>query len=69
MTGLSACTCQLSEMWIGSFAVMQLHSASRNALPFNLNHLRGAACDAVFVLVLAKACLRLARAKRDKAHG
>jgi hypothetical protein len=69
--GLSACTCQLSEVWVGSLAVMQLHSASRNATPFNLNHLRCAACDAVFVLVLAKAGLRLARAKtkRDKAHG
>jgi hypothetical protein len=58
-------------MWIGSFAVMQLHSASRKAPPFDLNHLRGAACDAVFVLVLAKARLRLVRAKpkRDKGRG
>jgi hypothetical protein len=71
VTGLSACTCQLSEVWIGSFAVVELHSASRKAPPFNLNHLRGAACDAVLVLVLAKARLRLARAKpkRDKGHG
>ena len=50
---------------------MQLHSASRKAPPFDLNHLRGAACDAVFVLVLAKARLRLVRAKpkRDKGRG
>jgi hypothetical protein len=50
---------------------MQLHSASRKAPPLNLDHLRGAACDAVFVLVLAKARLRLTRTKpkRDKAHG
>jgi hypothetical protein len=50
---------------------MKLHLASRKAPPFNLNHLRDAACDAVFALVLAKAGLRLARVKpkRDKAHG
>jgi hypothetical protein len=50
---------------------MQLHSASRKAPPFDLNYLRGAACDAVFVLVLAKTRLRLARAKpeRDNGHG
>ena len=50
---------------------MELHSASRKAPPFNLDHLRGAACDAVFVLVLAKTRLRLARAKpkRDNGHG
>jgi hypothetical protein len=65
VTGLSACTCQLSEVRVGGIAVMQLHSASRKAPPFNLDHLRGAACDAVFVLVLAKARLRRARAKRD----
>jgi hypothetical protein len=43
-----------SEVWVGSLAVMQMHSASRKAPPLNLNHLRGAACDTVFVLVLAK---------------
>jgi hypothetical protein len=68
VTGLSACTCQLSEVWVGSLAVMKLHSASRKAPLFNLNHLRGTACDAVLVLVLAKARLRRARAKRDERH-
>ena len=67
----SACTCQLSEVWVRCLAMMQLHSASRKAPPFNPNHLRGAACDAVFVLVLAKARFRLARAKpkRHNGHG
>ena len=68
MTGLSVCPCQFSEVWVGSFAVMKLHSASRKAPPFDLNRLRGAACDAVLVLVLAKARLRRARAKRDEGH-
>jgi hypothetical protein len=50
---------------------MQLHLATWTAPPSNLNHLQGTACDAVSVLVLAKARLRLARAKYkgDKAHG
>ena len=71
VTGLSACTCQLSEVRVGSLAVTQLHSATRKArlIKRPCNRPRGAACDTVFVLVLAKACLRLARAKRDKAHG
>ena len=61
----SACTRQLSEVRVSSLAVMQLPFATRHA--FSDDH--PATYEAVLVLVLAKASLRMTGAKRDKNHG
>jgi hypothetical protein len=61
----SPCTRQLSEVRARSLTVMQLPFAARHA--FSDNH--PATYEAVLVLVLAKAGLRMPGAKRDKSHG
>jgi hypothetical protein len=61
----SAGTRQLSEVRVRSPAVMQLPFATRHA--FSDNH--PATYEAVLVLVLAKATLRVPGANRDKSHG